>query len=155
MYKLLLTGITCLLFLSCSDDDTDNNNLSCCGEDALSIETNELPGDTELSIFNVITPNKDGFNDTFVISGLGAYPNNSIKIFDRGVLIFETENYHLNQRFGLDLIDQSFDKKVFTYELLVDNGQLFKANGTICAIKSSGLDTDKCNAFNITDPLLE
>jgi gliding motility-associated-like protein len=38
---------------------------------------------TGLTIPNAITPDGDGINDSFVISGLDNYPNNSIVIFNR------------------------------------------------------------------------
>lgn len=41
-----------------------------------------------------ISPNGDGVNDRFVISGLDAYPNSSLTIFSRdGLTIFYSDNY--------------------------------------------------------------
>ena len=46
---------------------------------------------------NVITPNGDGSNDTFVINGLGKYSSHSIVIFNRfGDHIFGSEDYQNN-----------------------------------------------------------
>ncbi len=138
---------------ACSDDG-DSNTISCCGEDSFVIETNNLPEDIEITPFNVITPNEDGLNDTFVIAGLAAYPDNSLKIFSNNTLIFESNDYHLDQVFGSNLRNDLFDQKIFTYELLVQNGSSFKAKGTICAIRSSTNTTESCNAFDLDDPLL-
>ncbi|WP_299244458.1 gliding motility-associated C-terminal domain-containing protein [uncultured Aquimarina sp.] len=154
MQKLLLVVTSLIFLISCNSDDNDNS-LSCCGEDSLVVETNNLSGDTQINIFNVITPNGDGVNDAFIIAGLAAYPNNSIKVFSNNTLVFETNNYHQNQVFGIDLVNDSFTQKVFTYELIIDNGDSFKARGTICAVKSSGGDIDSCNAFDLGDPLFD
>lgn len=43
-----------------------------------------------IEIFNVITPNGDGMNDTWVINGIEDYPETQIKVFDRyGVQKFD------------------------------------------------------------------
>jgi len=44
---------------------------------------------------NVITPNGDGKNDTWVIKNIDYYPNNTVKIFDRaGRLIYSKKGYN-------------------------------------------------------------
>jgi gliding motility-associated-like protein len=53
--------------------------------------------DCALSIPNVFTPNNDGFNDYFVIEGLGAYPGSQLRVFDRnGRTVYQTNNYQNN-----------------------------------------------------------
>lgn len=48
----------------------------------------------ELTLTNVLTPNKDGMNDGYFIKGLDRYPSNHISVFDRwGKLVFEQDNY--------------------------------------------------------------
>jgi gliding motility-associated-like protein len=54
------------------------------------------------------SPNGDGANDKFVIPGIEAYKNNSVKIFNRwGNIVFETIGYQnqwdgtTNKAFGL------------------------------------------------------
>jgi len=155
MRKQILALVSIFLLLACNSDDNSNNTSSCCGEDAFIIETNNLSGDTEIVPFNVITPNGDRINDVFVIGGLAAYPNNYLRVFSSdNTLVFETENYHLNQVFGAHLINDSFVQKVFTYELTVDNGNSFKAQGIICAVKTSINNLNSCRVFNLSDPLL-
>lgn len=45
-------------------------------------------------ISNVLTPNGDGKNDTWIIWGITQNPNNSVKVFDRaGRLVFYKQNY--------------------------------------------------------------
>lgn len=48
-------------------------------------------------IFNAVSPNGDGFNDVFFITGLEDKPENHLQIFNRwGNLVFETTNYRNN-----------------------------------------------------------
>ena len=45
-------------------------------------------------VFNLVTPNNDGFNDYFKIAGIENFPENQVLIYNRwGVLIYEMENY--------------------------------------------------------------
>ncbi|MDW8851691.1 gliding motility-associated C-terminal domain-containing protein [Flavobacterium sp. MMLR14_040] len=45
-------------------------------------------------VYNSLSPNGDGMNDTFKIGGVDCYPNNNLKIFNRyGVLVYEKEGY--------------------------------------------------------------
>ncbi|RQO76417.1 hypothetical protein DBR40_10935, partial [Pedobacter sp. KBW01] len=47
-----------------------------------------------LNIMNVLTPNGDGKNDTWVVENIDMYPNNTVRIFDRaGKSIFEMKGY--------------------------------------------------------------
>ncbi len=49
----------------------------------------------DLEVFNVVTPNGDGIHDILSIRGLEAYPNNTIKIYNRwGVLVYLTRAYN-------------------------------------------------------------
>ena len=71
-------------------DDTDGNT----SNDPTITELYQVPVDANFEIFNGITPNNDGNNDYFKITGIEYYPNNNVKIFNRwGVLVYETENY--------------------------------------------------------------
>ncbi|MFH6604826.1 Ig-like domain-containing protein [Maribacter algicola] len=70
-----------------ANDDSDGNGIPEY------LEPN-LP-DTEIEVFNVITPNGDGVHDVLAISGLEDYPNNTIKIYNRwGVLVYSTNAYN-------------------------------------------------------------
>lgn len=58
---------------------------------ATSTITIELP---PVKIPNVFTPNGDGFNDNLVITGLEAYPDNQVQIFDRwGGMVYQLTGY--------------------------------------------------------------
>lgn len=49
---------------------------------------------TTIAISNAMTPNGDGFNDTFWILNIEAYPDNELQIFNRwGDLIYEANGY--------------------------------------------------------------
>ena len=48
----------------------------------------------DIVIFNAISPNGDGINDTWEIQGLQHYPNNTVQVFDTwGDEVFEESNY--------------------------------------------------------------
>lgn len=48
----------------------------------------------EIFTYDVITPNGDGVNDTWVVQGLDRYPQNTVQIFDKwGDLVYERPNY--------------------------------------------------------------
>ena len=45
-------------------------------------------------VFTGISPNGDGINDEFRIVGLDAFPNNTLRIYNRwGVQVFEEDGY--------------------------------------------------------------
>ncbi|MCB9188726.1 MAG: gliding motility-associated C-terminal domain-containing protein [Flavobacteriales bacterium] len=49
---------------------------------------------TDLGIPNTITPNSDGVNDTWIISQIYAFPQNSVEIYDRsGRLVYSKSGY--------------------------------------------------------------
>lgn len=50
-----------------------------------------------LAATNILSPNGDGKNDTWVIEDIEKYPDNQVSIFDRsGRLIYQTKNYKNN-----------------------------------------------------------
>ncbi|MFA6950763.1 MAG: HYR domain-containing protein, partial [Lentimicrobiaceae bacterium] len=68
------------------------------------------PARDTLIIYNVITPNGDGHNDTWVIDGIEEYPDNEILLFNRwGDQIRQFENYD-NQTVVWDGTNKSGDK---------------------------------------------
>ncbi|GIZ09263.1 hypothetical protein FUMI01_19900 [Flavobacterium sp. UMI-01] len=53
----------------------------------------------EVIPFKAVSPNGDGDNDVFYISGLDCYPDNNVQIYNRwGVLVFERDNYNNTDR---------------------------------------------------------
>ncbi|MEM9990129.1 MAG: gliding motility-associated C-terminal domain-containing protein [Bacteroidota bacterium] len=50
-----------------------------------------------VEVFTAMSPNGDGINDAFFVANLEAYPENSLKIYNRwGALVYEQENYQNN-----------------------------------------------------------
>ncbi|WP_224995543.1 gliding motility-associated C-terminal domain-containing protein [Cesiribacter sp. SM1] len=50
---------------------------------------------TDINIFNSVTPNGDGRNDYFIIDCIEDFPTNNVKIFNRaGTLVFEMNGYN-------------------------------------------------------------
>jgi gliding motility-associated-like protein len=69
---------------------TDHNG---CSKDLFVVVGNDTCND--LVIHNVITPNGDGHNDTWVIEGIENYPKNSVQVFDKwGDMVFEKQDYN-------------------------------------------------------------
>jgi len=70
-----------------ANDDSDSNGIPDY------LQPNAI--ESEIEIFNVITPNGDGIHDVLTISGLENYPDNSITIYNRwGVLVYGTQAYN-------------------------------------------------------------
>lgn len=49
----------------------------------------------DIIVHDVITPNGDGINDTWIIDGLQHYPGNTVQVFDKyGDIVYEQRNYN-------------------------------------------------------------
>jgi gliding motility-associated-like protein len=60
-------------------------------------------GECVLELPTAFTPNWDGYNDFYVIHGLGSYPVNTFKVFNRwGNEVFSKENYTNLDWYGQD-----------------------------------------------------
>jgi gliding motility-associated-like protein len=60
---------------------TVTNANGCTDSKSITIE---VLGDYKLAGTNLLTPNGDGYNDVFKIENIDLYPNNTVKIYDRG-----------------------------------------------------------------------
>ncbi len=70
---------TTLFLVTVTDELT-----GCTGSDSVLITVETKPDTTEcLHIYNTITPNGDGLNDTWIIDCIGQYPGNHVSIFNR------------------------------------------------------------------------
>lgn len=48
-----------------------------------------------LIVYNAISPNGDGYNDTFLIEGIKDYPDNEVEIYNRwGVKVYDAKGYN-------------------------------------------------------------
>ncbi|WP_131539640.1 T9SS type B sorting domain-containing protein [Pedobacter nototheniae] len=91
------------------------------------------PADSDLIVSNVLTPNGDGKNDTWIIFGLQKYPENYVKIMDRsGRTVFNTKNYQndwdgtfhgslLPQGGYYYIVERNNGEKAFTGTLVIVN----------------------------------
>ena len=51
--------------------------------------------DEKLVVYNAVSPNGDGINDSFHIAGIDKYPDNSVEIYNRwGVKVFDAKSYN-------------------------------------------------------------
>lgn len=77
----------------------------------------------EFQIYNLFTPNGDGVNDLWIIDGLSAYPDNSLKILNRwGDVVFEAEPY-INDWDGRSSTENEFLPSA-TYWYLLELGDI-------------------------------
>src|SRR5690606_33836803 len=67
------------------------NEAGCTDEASITIDVYEP---AELEATNVITPNGDGINDTWVVKNMEYYPGSSVKVFDiSGRVVYQTKDY--------------------------------------------------------------
>lgn len=56
---------------------------------------NPEPPTDEITIYNSLSPNGDGINDTFNIKGINNFPDNKVEIYNRwGVKVFDATSYN-------------------------------------------------------------
>lgn len=85
----------------------------------------------EIVIPNVITPNDDGFNDKFVITGIELFTKKEIVIYNRwGNVVFKTNDYQN------DWDGEGNSAGVYYYVINVEKGDVKKTvNGTITILR--------------------
>ncbi|MDH7446339.1 T9SS type B sorting domain-containing protein [Aquimarina sp. 2201CG14-23] len=155
MKKQLLILVCLVLVFGCNDnDDTPLEQKSCCSEDSYIVETDNLPEGKEINPSKYFTPNQDGFHETFYIDGLEDFPDNTVKIFLNNNLVFEANGYSFedSQNFSSGIYDDNFDTRVYRYELEIDNGDTFKAEGYICAVKIPNINISLSCLSDPNDP---
>ncbi|UWY28023.1 gliding motility-associated C-terminal domain-containing protein [Flavobacterium sp. TR2] len=60
--------------------------------------------ESDIQVFNAISPNGDGRNDKMIIEGLDNYQYNTLEIFNRwGVKVYSTENYGQNGNYFIGI----------------------------------------------------
>ncbi|NAS29680.1 T9SS type B sorting domain-containing protein [Flavobacteriaceae bacterium R38] len=74
-------------------DDIDNNGDGEPDDPTVILFESDPNGDIE--VFELVTPNGDGQNDTFIIGNIQSFPDNTVRIYNRwGILVFETTGYN-------------------------------------------------------------
>ena len=89
----------------------------------------ELTCKDEFQIPEFISPNGDGKNDRWIITGIEDYPNNTVKVFNRhGALVYETKGYqntwdgtaNVNYIFQAGTTDNILPKGTYFFSLELD-----------------------------------
>jgi gliding motility-associated-like protein len=107
-------------FLVVNDSET-----SCSGKDSIRIHIKEVNTEECLVFHNVITPNGDGANDTWIIDCIENFPLNQVSVFNRwGDVIREFENYNNTSMAwnGTNSRDESVPDGTYYYVLAIRNG---------------------------------
>lgn len=100
---------------------TDLNG--CSASDSVIVILN---GDIILTIYDIITPNGDGFNDTWYIENILNYPNNNLSVFNRyGQPVYEKTGY-VNDWDGTFNGDPLPDGAYYYVLELTDSGTIYK-----------------------------
>ncbi len=76
-----------------------SNASGCSSTGSITIQVND-----DYSLIrpsNILTPNGDGKNDTWVVKNLDLYPNNTVSIFDRGGRLLNKVNHYNNDWDGM------------------------------------------------------
>lgn len=70
----------------------------------------------------VLTPNEDGYNDTWIIGGIKLYPENEVFIFDRwGQRVYHKKNYDNDDGWDAKYIGGNLPVSTYYYVLEVSN----------------------------------
>ncbi|PBI83142.1 hypothetical protein BSF41_46140 [Flavobacterium sp. ACN2] len=63
----------------------------------IAIVKKTITPDSDLIIYNAVSPNGDGINDSFYIKGIDKYPDNRVEIYNRwGVKVYDATSYNEN-----------------------------------------------------------
>ncbi len=112
-----------------------------CGDDSLRYRIADTEGRSseawvrikvscdKILVFNGISPNDDGANDTWTIAGIEQYPGNTVRVFNRwGNLVFERQGYTNNDPWGGRWNDRDLPDGTYYY-LIELGGDAGKASG--------------------------
>ncbi|MRG46988.1 T9SS type B sorting domain-containing protein [Chitinophaga sp. SYP-B3965] len=107
---------------------TGANAAGCEGTAQITLNIIE---DFKVDAANLLTPNGDGINDKWVIRNISSYPDNELKIFDRGGrMIYQRRNY--NNEWDGTMNGQRLAEGTYYYILTIDgSGKTVKGYITI------------------------
>lgn len=111
---------------------TVTNAEGCTDSDTVNVEVTE---DINLVIMNLITPNADGYNDTWYIQNIESFPGNNVKVFNRqGQVVFSADDYDntWGGTFNGSLVPDGTYYYVLTFS---DNDQVLK--GSISVLRNN------------------
>lgn len=113
---------------------TDNDN--CLLTDSINITSQtEAACETNLVIYNVISPNDDGKNDVWIVKGIENYPDNDVKIFNRwGSIVFEKSGYN-NTWSGVNENGEPLPSATYYYILKLNDADKRTFSGDITVIR--------------------
>jgi gliding motility-associated-like protein len=79
----------------CDNDQPDEFIYLLCNENGCDTAVVFITVDCDgIQIFTGFSPNKDGVNDNFIITGLDEYPENILRVYNRwGNMVYYKENY--------------------------------------------------------------
>ena len=90
----------------------------------------------ELFIPNMFSPNGDDVNEFWIIEGIEAYPDNTLRIYDRwGQEVFQSTGYNLKKAWDGKLRSGVITEGVFFYVLQLNNGGDEVLKGSITVIR--------------------
>lgn len=102
-----------------------SNSLDC----VLNCET------AEITIPEAITPNNDGYNDNFAISGIGDFPNNELIILNRnGQILFQQSPYLSSAQWDGTFKGSPLPEGTYYYQLKLDDSCPIKT-GSVLLLK--------------------
>lgn len=106
----------------CDEDIPDSFTYAICnpfGCDTATVSITVLCDDVQ--IYNAFSPNNDNSNETFKITGLQAWPNHHLTVFNRwGVVVYESSNYLSD--WGGTYKDKLLPDGTYFYVLELGNG---------------------------------
>lgn len=63
----------------------------------IAIVKKTITPDSDVIVYNAVSPNGDGINDSFYIKGIDKYPDNRVEIYNRwGVKVYDATSYNEN-----------------------------------------------------------
>jgi gliding motility-associated-like protein len=101
-------------------EDTGDYTVQVTDENGCSLTKTITVSGTFCEVPNTITPNNDGFNDTFDLSGLGV---TRLEIYNRwGRLVFDHDNY-INTWYGQNNNNELLPGSTYFYLISLDSGE--------------------------------